>query len=524
MLHQAKRRFLLSNRFLFSPRREGPLAALAGWMIAAALVYAPFAAGSVTPWSIAHLVFWLSAATVIWTLDCLWARRLPEIPWPLLAAGLPALVCGWWMTWNAHGFFRILVLQPPNPTPLPWPGIAPLHPPIAWLPGAEEQTVARLMMQRLDALFGMLLVVTDLSHQRVWRERWLATFIGTGAGIALFGLVQQLHGITFVAERMSQKEGDCFATFNYHANAGAYLNLVLPILLTLTLARLLTPGNRFEWIGPLALLIAVLAAVLCNTSRGAQVISVFLTLGLGLWAVLRFLPRHALLYRYRKVTLPGALILALLGAGVIALHFSKNAEKWREMSEDPGRDVTRLLVWQVAVPMAKSAGAWGHGPGMFKMLLPQSRLLTDDFRNRWIVQTYIPNARISMWSMAHNDYLQTLVEFGWVGLTLGSVVLFGGIVCGIRRLRRYPPGSRNPDLCVSIGAVAALLGVAIHAAFDFPLQILSIQMTVALLLGLCWGACEVRKRPAQEVESGSEPGYVPAKLESDGDSTDNESP
>ena len=121
-----------------------------------------------------------------------------------------------------------------------------------------------------------------------------------------------------------------------------------------------------------------------------------------------------------------------------------------------------------------------------------------------------------------------MIEWGWIGSALWGSLFFGGIVVAVRSvhrqraLRRRAAGkteklktetlkskdtiSASQRFSVSEftkewswrrrvilpSAIIALVGVALHAAVDFPLQIESIQLYVATYLGLCWGAAQWR--------------------------------
>jgi len=123
-----------------------------------------------------------------------------------------------------------------------------------------------------------------------------------------------------------------------------------------------------------------------------------------------------------------------------------------------------------------------------------------------------------VWRFLHEDYLQTLMEWGWAGGMFWALVFFGGIATGIQNLRRqeklrraakintrgyeFNPGSEKIVRSQKPGtwewtprqrlllwlSVLSLTGVAAHALVDFPLQISSIQLYAATLLGTCWGS------------------------------------
>jgi len=120
-------------------------------------------------------------------------------------------------------------------------------------------------------------------------------------------------------------------------------------------------------------------------------------------------------------------------------------------------------------------GTLGFGPGTFSVVFPFFAGAIGD-------PTQI------VWLFLHNDYLQTIMEWGWLGSLLWGTVFFGGTIVATRGLlnsgRYWLPRQR---LLLSL-VLVSLVGVGTHAAVDFPLQISSIQLYVAVYLGTCWGS------------------------------------
>ena len=151
--------------------------------------------------------------------------------------------------------------------------------------------------------------------------------------------------------------------------------------------------------------------------------------------------------------------------------------RWAELASAKGKDETmteRLLVSQVCFHMMPDSGFWGFGAGNFMACFPHY----TDFLHGAVDG--------GIWVYAHEDYLQTIVEWGYVGAAMFGVIFFGGVWTGWRRLRGAPLAEEDSVLLTVV--LIALAGVAVHAAFDFPLQIASIQLYVATYLGVFWAS------------------------------------
>jgi hypothetical protein len=95
-----------------------------------------------------------------------------------------------------------------------------------------------------------------------------------------------------------------------------------------------------------------------------------------------------------------------------------------------------------------------------------------------------PNRNGAVALYAHDEYLQTLVDLGAIGLAL-LLALFAALAVTVRRGRGYPhrPGIRA-------GAVAALAALAVHSGFDFLWHIAVLPLVAGLLVGLAGPAVQ----------------------------------
>ena len=366
---------------------------------------------------------------------------------------------------------------------------------VPFLTGSVDYANSSAWMSRGALLLGTILFVSDLSQSSRWLLRLWYVIGLVGGSIAFLGLLQKATGAQMIFWQPPPPPEfgvtTFFATYFYHGNAGAFLNLVWPLsagLVIRAFTRQSQPGMRALWT---IVFIVTIAGVLANTSRMAQVVALVLLVVIGLHfgpGLLRRLPGAQ-----KSVAIAGALAIVLaLIALAQATHLEQPLNRWQSVGERIPADA-RWQASRVALGALPGAGFFGFGPGTFRVVFPGYNIGSG-------------HAVPGSWRFLHEDYLQTVLEWGWLGSSLWALLFFGGLAVGILSYTRYATRDWMPRRRVMQPlATLALAGMAMHALVDFPFQIESIQLYVATYLGVCWGSSlwydksEVRRHSSETV-------------------------
>ncbi len=449
---------------------------MAGWLLVLALIAAPWAWGTVKPVGLFVTEVILALACSCWLLAMLAPAFRPKLPRLLVACVTLLLLQGWFMTVNAHRTY--------NPATHHF---SPSHPLVPLLPGASDQVMAAGAMVHVTAVLLALFMMCDFAQFPQWRMGlWKALAI-TGASIAIYGLGAKA-GIVPPMFNVPGAQASVFGSFVYHGVAGAYLNLAIPAQIGLALLYFGRPGRKAKGLFWAASAMITIIGVMVNISRGAALIcggELALLFVLVIWNVRRDVRFRAAITRWKWFISAGAAVL-LLGVVYAVWH---NLPRWEKFHGDfTLHGNSRLLAWRVGWGMVTTHPLFGSGPGSFKIRFPLSHHMIQALYSHWIVSFYTPGHRISRWSYVSNDYLQTLIQWGAAGFIVWGVLVLGSLRPVGRLINRDTSaghGYSADDLLISCARVA-LLGIFIHALFDYPLEITALELDVAFYLALNW--------------------------------------
>jgi len=433
------------------------------WLLLVTLIYAPWAYGATLPWTATVLNILLGSILVLWVAGCLARSSWPVIPSaPKYAALFLCLQAGW-MVLNAQSDYDTSTFT-----------FIPLSPFLKSAPGTLHRALSLPAALSTTLLLGVGCFCCDLARRPIWKKRLLFTMALTGVSIVLLGLAERLSGAEGIFWGAANEGDTFFATFRYHANAGSYLNLVWPIIAGLLFAAFKREEERRLKIFLVAALVMSLAGVFVNASRAANLIAMALMVAWGAWIWLQMRRDSSHRALHPAYIVVAVLVLVMIVAGVAAFGgLDTSLRRWGKFDEELTSRNPRLLVAQICMRMIPNAGLLGFGPATFQTAFPYyTKELGEEISGVWLY--------------AHDDYLQTLVEWGWAGSLFWAIYILGGVVFSLLTVLRHRHQISPTDRIMSFAIISAVTGLLVHASMDFPLQVPSIQLYLAALLGMLW--------------------------------------
>ena len=331
-------------------------------------------------------------------------------------------------------------------------------------------------------MLGSFVVVCGLfGHQNLRRFILFAAAL-SGALICIIGDVLKISGEPLMRYFWNPLDiyWNDFAFYRYQGNAGAFLNLVWPLILVFT-RRAYTPikstTRKFAWT---IFAIACGAALFLNASKAALVVGLLILPLPFLSRLMRLKQRDARLRRGR-----GSLVLIAVGL-VVSTHFLQETAFQRmtnstEVRESYGGRIDAYREYLNAVP---EVGWVGFGPGMFQLAFPYQT-------------SPLGNFTVGLREYAHQDYLQTVLEWGWVGTLWWSLFVAGGLYQAFKCYWQKVLFTSKTERHLILAAILGVLGTLAESLIDFPLQIASIRLFFLVLLALCWVSPLLLSRPRE---------------------------
>ena len=384
------------------------------------LVFTTWAFGGQAPWARTVIALWGTAGIVLFIVGCVQRERPPgssdpwspgRCLWPLLLFDLlVAASC-------FNPGFREVILAGQNSLVL--------GDPTPWLPSAARPLLAAHELWQFNGLvlssFNLLLV---LHNRRLVRA--VLFVLGINAVVlAIFGTFQKLTRAKGLwLGLVASPNPRFFSTFIYHNHWGAYIVLSTGVCLGLLFHFLRRSGQRDIWHSPVllgALGIFLLAASVPLSSSRSCTVLIALLLGAALVHFLaRLIRRRRELRESALLPVAGIILTAVLAVGaigylgreVIAQRARLTSEQLAHIAHEDTLN-SRLTLYRDTWRMAADKPWFGWGlesyATVFRIYNTQRPV------ERWFQTPF--------YAEAHNDWLQSLAEVGFVGTALLGLLL-----------------------------------------------------------------------------------------------------
>lgn len=329
---------------------------------------------------------------------------------------------------------------------------------------ADIEYVARLEVLRVIIYAALFFIVINNLHRQEAVNLFGYVMLFLAMGIAFYACYQFFTGNAHVWNIANDAyRGRGTGTYINPNHMAGLLEMLLPLGLAYTIAGRMKPVLRIL-LGYASCVLA--AGIAVSLSRGSWLATLFAL-------VLFFL----VLLCHRGFRWPAglALLVIAVGAGFYAPKLSVVRHRVAAgVEEATSRETVRYQLWRPALRLWEEDKWLGIGPGhfdyRFRSVRPQDVQLRPD--------------------RAHNDYLNTLVDWGIIGLALVGLAV-GLVAAGVLKTWRYVGGTaadlgqrRSNRFAFVLGASFGLVALAVHSLVDFNMQIPANAILAVTLMAL----------------------------------------
>lgn len=331
--------------------------------------------------------------------------------------------------------------------------------------GSPIEYVARDECRRV-LLYAMFFIVAVNNANSQESASWVVgSLLVLGAMVSTYALYQFLTESNRVwhLERPDVYARRGSGTYICPNHLAGFLEMLFPVGLAYTLIGRL--GHKTRILAGYATLM-ILLGLAVSISRGGWIAS-----GLSVFLFL------ALLSRQPSHRLPAilAVVLLLAGTGYAATRSEAITKRFEKMLK-PGQleyALQRVHLWKPAWKIWRDHPWLGAGPGHFDPVFRQYR--PPDYQVRPV--------------RAHNDYLNTLADWGVAGAAIVGaawVLLFAGVAKTWKFVQRSTDlGSKTSNrFALVLGATCGLMALLFHSFVDFNFHIPANALTAVVLMAL----------------------------------------
>ena len=379
-----------------------------------------------------------------------------------------------WMTLGILGIWAVRFLINPKHRllwpPVCWPVLAFVAYAVWRYLAADVEFVARQEFIRVLVYAVIFFAVINNLHGQDTTHIVGFAVVFLAMAMALYAIYQFLTASDFASglfDQMLKPEGyrkRGSGPFVCPNNLAGYLEMVLPLAVTFTVAGRLEAVMKV-FLGYAAMVI--FTGLMVTLSRGG-----WLAGGISL-AVLGFC-----LVRNRDYW-KQAIIALMVAVGVfLVIYFKANTQPYRfERIQLAGEiENVRFQYWRPAVAMWQDNFWFGTGPAHFDHRFRQYRSAE--------AQLQIRPERV------HNDYLNTLADWGLVGALLVAAcwsAFYWQVIGGwkfVQRSQNDLTSKRSNKASFVLGGSVGLLAILLHSFVDFNMHIPANAILVVIIMAL----------------------------------------